>query len=73
MNDSNAAISLRASSLIFVLISVPVSSSPMVGSSLELEFELFLELAVELAPEPSSPMEPVPLDDPVVVVVMSLL
>ena len=36
--------------------------------------ELFLELAVELAPDPISPTESVPLDDePVVVVVISLL
>ena len=73
MKDSNAAISLRASSLISLLISIPVPSSSIVVSSLELEFELFLELVVELAPDPKSPTDPEPLEELAVVVVISLL
>ena len=50
------------------VLTSPVPSTSMVVSSLELEFELFLELAVELAPDPRSPTDPVPVDEPVVVI-----
>ena len=73
MKDSKAAISFNASSLISLLNSVPVPSSSIVLSSFELELELFLELVVELAPDPKSPTDPDPFEELTSVVVISLL